>query len=49
MKLSDYKDITAFNIIFNKLIDIKAEFNIKLISRDDEIFYIILINLAFLI
>ena len=47
MKLNDHKDITVFNIVFNKSIDIKAELNMKLTSRDDEIFYIILVNLVF--
>ena len=49
MKLSDHKDITAFNIVFNESIDVRAELNMELILRDDEMFYIILVDPVFLI
>ena len=47
MKLSDHKDITAFNIAFNESIDARAELDMELTPRDDEMFYVMLVDPAF--
>ena len=49
MNLNNYLDITFFNIAFNDFIDAKNEFGIKIILKNDEIFYIILVDLLYLI
>ena len=45
MNFNDYLDITSFNIAFNDSIDAKSELGMEMTLRDDEIFYVMLVNL----
>ena len=49
MNLNNYPDITSFNIAFNDSINAKSELGMEMILKDDEIFYIILVDLLYLI
>ena len=49
MNFNNYLDITFFNIVFNDFINAKNKLDIKIILKNDEMFYIILVDLLYLI
>ena len=49
MNFNNYLDIISFNIVFNDFINARSELDIKIILKNDEMFYIMLVDLLYLI